>query len=251
MSKQSGLGDQLLVSGYVLGGDVQALGNISGGNSPLNVTGITKSAHERIGGRRDGAIEYTTFFNPAPDQAHERLSALPTGDQLVTYLRGEGIGRPAACLNSRQIGYDGSRADDGALTFSVSAQANGYGLEWCTQLTDGIRTDAAATAGTSVDLGTGSTAHGLQAYLHVVSFTGTDVTITIEESSDDAAADAWAPVTGGAFMAVDEGPTWERLETARDQTVERYLRVTTSTTGGFTDLQFCVLVARNDVETRF
>ena len=114
-----------------------------------------------------------------------------------------------------------------------------------------MRTDTGAANGSSLDLGTGSTAFGLQAYLQVLSFTGTDATITIQESSDNGAGDAWAAVTGGAFTQVTAGPVVERIQTARDQTVERYLRVATTTTGGFSDLQFVVAVHRPNVEVLF
>lgn len=251
MTKQSGLGDQLFIAGYDLGGDIGSLGGIQGGNSPLEVTGITKSAFERIGGRRDGSISFSSYFNPATDRAHPRLSTLPRTDVILTYCRGTTLGNPAACLNAKQANYDGNRADDGAFTFAVEAQGNAYGLEWGRLLTAGIRTDTSATNGSSVDFGTGSTSFGLQAYLHVFTFTGTDVTITLEESSDDGAGDAFAAVTGGAFTQVTSGPTSERIQTARGQTVERYLRVATSTTGGFSDLQFAVVVNRNNTAVVF
>jgi hypothetical protein len=53
-------------------------------------------------------------------------------------------------------------------------------------LTAAPRTDTTATNGTSYDFGTGSTAFGLQAYLQVLSFTGTSCTIKLQESSDNA-----------------------------------------------------------------
>src|SRR4051812_22270345 len=106
--KQSGLGDQLLVGGWDLGDDIGQLGNLSGPLTTLPATGITKSAFERMGGKRDGGIEYTAYFNPSPGRSHERLSLLPTGDQLVTYLRGAGPGRPGACLVGKQVNYDPS-----------------------------------------------------------------------------------------------------------------------------------------------
>lgn len=249
MAKQSGLGDHLLVAGRLIGGDVQQLGTIGGGPAPLEVTDITQSAMARIGGVRDGNIEYTAYFNPSPGRSHEYLSTLPTAHQLATYLRGVGLGRPAACLVGKQLDYAGTRADDGGFTFATQAQNAQFGLEWCEQLTDGVRTDSAATDGPSLDLGTGPTAYGLQAYLHVMAFTGTDATVTLQQSSDDGAGDAWTDVAGGAFTAVTDAPGWQRIETARDLTVERYLRVSTS--GTFSDLQFAVLVNRNPVETRF
>lgn len=251
MAKQSGLGDNLYVAGYDLSGDIQALSRVGGGPATQDVTGIDKSAHERIGLVRDGAIEYTGFFNDATDRLHERASALPTTDQIVTYCRGTTLGNPAACLVSKQLNYDGTRADSGELTFAVSTQANGFGLEWGRQVTAGKRTDSAATNGSSVDFGTGSTSFGLQAYLHVFSFTGTDVTIKLQESSDDGAVDTFADVTGGAFTQVTTGPTAERIATSGSQTVERYLRVVTVTTGGFSNLVFAVIVNRNATSTSF
>lgn len=252
MAKQSGLGDAFFLGGYDLSGDVGSLGRVGGGLAGTqDVTGINKSAQERIGLARDGALEWTSFFNPALAAAHPVLSSLPTTDRIATYGRGTALGSPAACLVGKQVNYDPSRAADGSLTISVQALANGYGLEWGRQLTAGVRTDTGATNGSSVDLGTGSTAFGLQAWLHVTSFTGTDATIRLQESSDDGSGDAFANVTGGAFTQVTAGPTAERIQTARGQTVERYLRVVTSTTGGFSSLSFVVVVCRNLTSVAF
>lgn len=248
MSKQSGLGDALYIAGYDLSGDIGAVNSIGGGPALLEVTGIDKSAFERIGGLRDGRIDYTAYFNPALGQAHSRLSALPTGDVILSYYRGTALGGASANLVAKQLNYDPTRADDGAFTFTGQNQGNGYGLEWGTSLTAGKRTDTTATNGTSVDFGTGSTSFGLQAYLHVFSFTGTSVTVKLQESSDNGAGDAWADVTGGGFTAAT-GITSQRIETARNLTVERYLRVVT--TGTFSNAVFAVSVNRNDVATSF
>ena len=80
------------------------------------------------------------------------------------------------------------------------------------------------------------------------SFTGTSVTVKIQESSDNGAGDAWADVTGGGFTAAT-GVTTQRLETARGQTVERYLRAVT--TGTFSSATFAVVAVRNDTSTVF
>lgn len=249
MAKQAGMGDRLVVAGYDLSGDIGSLGRIGGGLSGTqDVTGIDKSAYERIGLARDGSLEFVAFFNKATDRAHLRLSALPTSDQILTYLRGTTLGNPAASMVGKQINYDPTRAASGELTIAVHALANGYGIEWGRQLTAGIRTDTGATNGSSVDFGTGSTAFGLQAWLHVTAFTGTSVTVKLQESSDDGAGDAWADVTGGAFTAAT-GVTSQRIETGRAQTVERYLRVVT--TGTFSSASFVVAVARNDTAVAF
>lgn len=250
MTKQSGLGDNLYYAGVNVSGDITSLGRIGGGPAPWQVTGIDKSAVERIGLQRDGGIEAVAYFNPDVGGTHDTLSALPRTDQIVTYCRGTTLGKPAACLVGKQINYDATRGDDGSLTFAVQALANGFGLEWGRNLTAGVRTDSAATNGSSVD-GGAATSFGLQAYLHVFAFTGTDATITIQQSSDDGAVDPFADVTDGAFTQVTSAPTSERIATDGAQTVERYLRVATTTSAGFTDLQFAVVVVRNEVETVF
>jgi len=249
MSKQGGLGDRLLVDGHNLSGDTNSPA-LSCPQGTLPVTGIDKGAYERIGAIRDGQLSWTAFFNPDSDDtdaAHGVLSALPTADVHCMYLHTVTLGRPAACLVAKQIGYDGTRGNDGSFTFALQAQANAYGLEWGDQATPGIRTDTEATDGDSID-GGASTAHGLQAYLQVLSITGTSVTVTLEESSDDGATDEWAAVTGGAFTAAT-GTGAQRIQTARDQTVERHLRVSTS--GTFTEAVFAVMIARNPVAVTF
>lgn len=260
MGKQSGLGDNLYVGGHDISCDIGSVGNVGGGPAALDFTGICKSAFERQGGVRDGRCQFTAFFNPetaaddpgtSEDRAHAVLSALPTADTLVTYQRGTLLGSPAAALVAKQVNYDGTRGEDGSFTFAVDAQANGFGVEWGNQLTAGVRTDTGVTSGSSVDFGGGSTSFGAQFYLHVMSFTGTDATVTVQESSDDGAGDAFADVTGGSFTVITAAPGWQRIQTARDQTVERYLRVATTTTGGFTGLAFAVIAIRNDTETEF
>ncbi|MEU3851721.1 hypothetical protein [Streptomyces sp. NPDC029554] len=247
MAKTSGLGDGLYIAGYNASGDIQQLGRIGGGPALLNMTGIDKAAYERKGGLRDGAFEMTTFFNSdtVTPATHEELSALPRTDVVLTYCRGTSLGDPAASLVSKQIGYDPSRGDDGMLTFAVSAQANGYGTEWGRQLTAGMRTDTAATNGAGVDT-TASADFGAQAYLQVAAFTGTDVTVKIQDSADNATfADvpglAFTPVTGGAPLA-------ERIAVANTTTIRRYVRAVTETTGGFTSLTFAVNFIKNEVE---
>lgn len=249
MAKQSGLGDNFYVGGYNLSGDTASLDDVGGGPALIEVTGIDKSAFERIGGLRDGRIEWTSHFNPAEGKQHEVLSTLPTTDRHLMYFRGTTLGGPAAAMIGKQLNYDWTRGDDGKITMKVRADANGYGIEWGKSLTAGIRSDTAATDGADVDFGTGSTEFGAQFYLQVFSFTGTDITITVQESSDDAAADAYAAVTGGAFTEVTASPAVERLQTARDQTVERYLRVVT--TGTFTECSFSVVAVRNDTTVLF
>lgn len=248
MTKASGLGDQLYVAGYDLGGDINSLGSISGGPAPWETPDITASAMSRIGLLRTGQMEMTCYFNKATGRAHPRFSSLPTADVICTYGHGTTRGNQGAALVAKQIDYAVSRPADGSLTADVSMQSNGYGLEWGVQLTAGKQTDTVAGNGTSVDLGTASPgAFGAQAYLQVFSFTGTSCTVKIQESSDNGVGDAFADVVGGGFTAAT-GITSQRIATAAIN-VERYLRVVT--TGTFSECTFNVIVHRNETAVSF
>lgn len=241
MTKSGGLGQRLLISGYDLSGDVQSY-EANGGGELLEVTGIDKSAKERIGGQRDGSLKWTSFFNPGPEAnaAHLVLSVLPTADVPMLLLAGTTLGAPAAGLIGKQPNYAGKRAQNGMLTFDVETLANSYGLEWGQQLTAGVRTDTAPTNGTSVDLAV-PLSFGAQAYLQVTGIVGTSATVKIQDSADDA---AFADVTGLTFTAATEVGA-QRLATSNTATIRRYVRAVT--TGTFTGASFAVCLVRNEV----
>ena len=241
MAKQGGLGDNLWIGAANISNDVKSV-EVSSPQETIDVTGIDKYAIERIGGVRDGNMQFVAHWNPTG--AHLTLGALPTVDALVTYARGTALGSPAACLIAKQIGYDGTRSDKGEYTLKIEAQANGYGCEWGEQLTAGLRTDTAATNGVGVDNGA-STAHGGQAYLHVTGLTGTDVLMTVRHSTDNVTY-----ATLGTFASVTT-PGWQRIAIAPGTTVNRYVRVITSTTGGFTSCTFACVFSRNEVAVTF
>jgi hypothetical protein len=242
MAKSSGLGARFYVTGVDLSGDVGSLQTISTPRTVQDATGIDKSAMERIYLTRDGLVAYSTFFNPAT--AHPTLSALPTADQPLTYAHRATIGAPTASMVAKQINYDGTRNQDGSLGFAVQALANGYGLEWGELLTAGDDTLASAGAITGLDYGAGigTTDFGLQAWLHVFDIDSGSATVAIQDS-DDGGTDPWADVTGAVFTAASAGGTAQRLQTDRDESVKRWLRV--NVTGTFTNLDFAVAVAKN------
>lgn len=240
MSKQSGLGARLLVGGYDLSGDISALDSIGGTVALLDTTDITQPAHSRIGGLRDGSMSFTSFWNAA--NSVPVLDSLPRGDVQMQFWvppLAAGTARTVACLNAKQVNYDPTRGNDGALTSKTEGQGNGFGLEWCSPLTAGPRTDATATNGPSVDFAA-SSAFGAQAYLQVTGFTGTSVTVTVQHSADNS---TWA--TLAAFTAVTAAPAAQRMAVSNSTTVNRYLRAIT--TGTFTSAAFAVAVARNPV----
>lgn len=253
MAKRGGLGQRLFVHGSDISTGVQDFSDTGAGWTPLPSTDITQLAVAReIGGQRDGRMGMNNFFDPAAGAAHDVLSALPTTDVILTWVCDVSVlGAPAFSLIGKQVDYNPTRAQDGSFLFATNALGNGYGGEWGETLTLGKRTDTGATSGSGVDFDA-ATDFGLTAYLHVVSFTGTDATVKLQQSSDNGVGDAWADVVGGGFTQITGGaPKALRLQTARDLAVERYLRAVTVTTGGFSDLQFVVSVTKPDHEVLF
>jgi hypothetical protein len=83
-------------------------------------------------------------------------------------------------------------------------------------------------------------AFGAQAYLQVTAITGTSVTVAVQDSADNS---SFTTITGLTFTAVTAAPAWQRLATANNATVRRYLRVIT--TGTFNPATFAVVFSRN------
>lgn len=242
MAKTSGLGDRCFITGVDISGDVGSLSNVHGGPAMLDVTDITKSAFERIGGLRDGELTFTSFFNDSAAQAHQTLKALPRTDIVASYLRGTTQGNACASLVGKQIGYNPVRGNDGSLVMTTLAQANAFGIEWGAQLTAGIRTDTTATSpATGLDT-TASASFGLQAYLHVFAFTGTSVTVTLQDSADNS---SFAAIGAGVAFAAASTVGAQRIVTVNTQTVRRYVRAIT--TGTFSNAAFFVQLTKNEV----
>ncbi len=244
IAKSSGLGDNFYLGGRDISGDVNSIGTIRSTRPPIDVTGLDVSGHERVPGQWDGEMSFITYFNDASDRAFDALNGMPQTDIQCLYFRGTALGDQGAAIVGRLAsGYGPERTADGGMMFPVQVLSNGKGLEFTRNLTAGKRTDSGATNGNGVDDGAaGSSSFGLSAYLQVFAFTGTSVTCTIEESSDDASGDPYAAVTGGAFAAVSGANVVERIETGLTLTVERWLRLVTS--GTFSNAVFAVMYKR-------
>ena len=227
----------MLVGGWHIGGDIRDVA-ANGGPNLLDVTDITQSAHSRLGGLRDGKMSLTSYHDPAAGMEHVAFSSLPTSDVILTYLRGQVVGNPAASLNAKQVNYDPTRANTGELTFKIEADGNAYGLEWGIALTAGVRTDTTATTGAFYD-NTAATSFGGQAYFHLTAFTGTSVTIDIQSATTSGGSYSTTGLTTTAMTAIGA----QRLATSNSATINRYLKVVT--TGTFSNAVFAVVFVRN------
>lgn len=239
MAKGSGLGARFYVGGYDISGDVQALDTIGGGLALIDSTDITQSAHSRLPGLRDGTMDVTTFFDKLGE--HVPLSALPTADEIMSFFAPPmGIGSPVASLNAKQINYDPTRGTDGSLTQKTQGQGSGFGLEWGLALTSGTRTDTSATNGTSLNT-TAALAFGGQMYVHLTGFTGTSVTIALQDSADNSTFAGVSGMTTSALTAIGA----VRLAITNTSTIRQYVRI--ATTGTFSSAAFAVMLNKNPI----
>lgn len=248
--KSSGLGAQLYVGGYEIGASTNSLSRIAGGNAPIVMTDITQSAVAREGGQRTGGMDIVSYWNPDAGGSHDAYSPLPRTDAIATYVAyTPAIGTWSASCIGKQLNYDGNRAQDGGFLLNTTNESNGYGLQWGQLATAGMRTDTAATAAAAVsplDLGSASPgAFGLVMFVQLKAFTGTSVTIKLQESSDNS-GDAYADVTGATTGALTTAPQALRVATG-SIAVERYLKVVT--TGTFSNAVFAVQVYRHRIAT--
>ena len=137
MGKVSGLNERLFVGSADLSGDVGALSKIAEIRNQQIVTGLNKSAQERINLLRDGSLAYPAFFDA--DSEHPVLSALAGAPTYYTWCTAPTAGAVTASLFATQTDYPFNRGADGSLVLSPTAESAAYGIEWGNLLTNGAQ----------------------------------------------------------------------------------------------------------------
>lgn len=243
MAKVSGLDALLLVDGVDLSGDTQQ-GTVQVVQSLLDATGINKSARERIAGLRDGSINWTSFFNPSAAQQHATLKDGPGDARNILLAVGSTLGSNKAFgLYGLQGSYNPTRGADASMLIAVDAQGNGYGADVGEMLTAGKRTDTSATNGSSLDY-LASTSFGWVFWYQLLEFTGTSVTLKVQDSADNSTFADVTNATSGALTGAGAARLQAATSTA---TVRRYVRL--ATTGTFSNAVFAAGFAKFDVAT--
>lgn len=247
MTKQSGLGAGFWIDGRDISGDVTQLSRFNTSRVLQELTGIDKLAMERLHGLRDGGMEVESAYNTAAGAAFGAIQDVPpTGQRIAMYVhRNTVLGSPSFAMVCRQAESTANRGNAGEYVWTHTLESDAWGIDWTKTVTAGKRTDTGAAVGTAVDFEAANN-FGLQAYLQVFSFTGTDATVKLQMDTADNFPSP-TDVTGGGFAVVTAAPQAQRLQTARNFAVERYLRVTTTTSAGFTNLVFAVGVRVNTV----
>jgi len=123
MAKQSGLGDYLAVDDS--GGSARDISNdvtnatFNNGTSLQEITGIDKSAAERLQLLGDGTVSISGVFNSASNLSHDVFKT-QSGTRTVTYAVGGNTGSNPKLEMEMLVGsYNLERGADGSLTWSA------------------------------------------------------------------------------------------------------------------------------------
>lgn len=222
------LGDEVALTGYL--NQVQ----VSKSAQAVNVTTFGNDDKVFIAGVEEGTISLSGLFDAAGSdtELHGALGAA-SGKLLTVGVDGLTVGNRVSVAQAREASYSLQNPSNDAVRLNASFTCDG-GVRSGVSL-HALEAETATADFASVDNGD-STANGGVGYLHVTAFTGTDVTIKIQDSADDA---AWADLI--SFSSVT-GVTQERSIVAG--TVDRYVRAQISG-GTFTSVTFAVAFARD------
>jgi hypothetical protein len=222
-----------------------------------DAVGLTGYLNQYSSGRSQQAINTTTFGNDDEAYTPGLLSASLTVGGLFDGDAGASDATFSTMVDSQStnlvtVGHGGDAIGDGAYLFNGVCTNYGItgahndavrlnvGFEGSAAVRNGVMLHAVgAETGTgnyaSVDQTASSTFGGV-ANLHVTAFTGTNVTIKIQDSANDS---TWADLI--TFSSVT-GTTQERATVTGS--VDRYVRAIISA-GTFTSVTFAVAFARN------
>jgi hypothetical protein len=192
------------------------------------VTTFGSSAKSYVAGTKDATLSLSGFFDGSVGAVDEVLSTAA----VTTAPAGAGaIGNRAQLANVVHTGYTVTAPVGDAVSISAEAQVTG-GLASGIVLADLVA--RTATGNTTANDNAASSSGGAVAHLHLVAFTGTDITIKVQESADNS---SWVDLITFAQLTAEGS---ERATAAG--TVARYLRVNIA--GTFTTATFAVAIAR-------
>lgn len=202
----------------------------------VETTTFGDTAKDYIAGIRDGSVSVEGLFDGATSAVDEVLNTAlgsAANSIWVYFPQGEtalgdiGYGMTAVATN-----YSVASPADGVVSVTGEAQA-AVGRERGKTL-HVLGAETTTGNGTSNDNAAATTA-GASAYIHCTAFTGTSITVTIQDSADNSSF-----ATIGTFTAIAAAGSSERIAIAGN--VRRYVRHVRA--GTFTTATFSVLFCR-------
>lgn len=194
-----------------------------------------------IPGLLDGTLSLGGFYDGATNADVDIINAAlgnTTFADVTHFPQGDTFGNDGWGFSAFSTSLAMDTNLGGAAAISADLQSS-VGAELLYSL-HALGAETTATNSISVD-NTASSATGGVGYLHVTAFTGTDLTIKVQHSTDDA---IWVDLL--TFTAVAAANAHQRVRTAAlTTTVNRYTRSIWATSGGFTTCTFVVGFGRN------
>lgn len=197
------------------------------------VTTFGSSAKSYVAGTKDATISLGGFFDGSVGAVDEVLQAALGSSALISLApAGIGtIGNRCSLADCLATSYAVSATVGDAVSVTAEAQVTGGMLPGVVLASLIARTATGQTA--SVDNGA-STSNGAKAFLHITAFSGTDVTVKVQESADNS---TWADM-----ITFTQATAAGSQSGTASSTIDRYLRV--AITGTFTSVTFAVTIAR-------
>jgi len=203
----------------------------------VDSTTMSKSSRTFVPGLKEHRMSLAGFFDGTATVAAAAIFDAVLGaaadSLLVVYPIGESaLGDLGYAMRARCVQHDVNAPVEGLVSTSAEFVGDDDVDKAISLHVLGAETSASNSS--SVDQ-TSSSSAGSAAHLHVTEFTGTDITIKVQHSADDA---AWADLI--TFTAATAAGTSERSTSSG--TVNRYVR--TIWTGTFTTATFNVAFSR-------
>lgn len=247
MAGTHGKSAKLLGYGYDLTSyfrQVNSRGELSVSNK--SVLGDTDHSYE-TSKQSGGVIAANGLYSDGVGDVQRKLETFKGTTGIFMHLPDgyAAINKDFLAVQGTLVKHGGSIPHDDMVDTACEVQGK-YGLEMGRTMMAFTTPITSAANGTAVDFGdafaspSGAAAVvGGSAYLICTAFTGTSVTVTIEDSTDGATS--WATV--GTFTAVSAANVEQRISLTAG-TLKRYLRmVTTGTFSNFTGIVGCVKYA--------
>lgn len=201
------------------------------------VTSFSDSGPRRVMGSYDHSSDFLGYFEPTANLQDAQLHALTTdsADHYLLHLWGDNT---RGAIAYEQIVHVSSKPLSASIGEAVLLDAEFVGagaLSRGVLLTDGEDTNTSTGNLTSVDCGTTSTSQTLQAVFRVLALTGSNVTLNVQQSSDNGSSDAFATISGmtsGSLSAIGV------VRTTTSAATERYKRINVA--GTFDSATFIV-----------
>lgn len=191
-------------------------------------------AHTYISGLSEGGIEFGGLWDATADTILNAQVQSANGEPWAVALDGFAVGNMVRTCKARTTKYVAASPVGDVVTYTVSVKADG-GIDIGVALQDSIAAETAAGSAAGTDHSV-LTSNGGVAQIHLIAFTGTDLTVKVQHSTTDGTY-----IDLATFTQLTAAGS-EQVTVAEGTTINRWLRATW--TGTFTSATFAVTFSR-------